>query len=67
VNSPLTGIIKKIVVKVGQAVKRGDTLLILVSKQMENKIIAERDGIVKGICVSSGQRVEQNDLLVILG
>lgn len=67
VNSPLPGSVVKVEVTVGQAVKKGDTLLILESMKMENPILAEQDGVVKQIAVAAGQSVMQEDLLVVLG
>lgn len=67
VKSPLPGSVIKVVVKEGQAVKKGETLLTLESMKMENAIAAEQDGTVKQICVAAGQNVMQDDLLVVLG
>lgn len=66
VTSPLPGSIIKIMVSVGQAVKRGDTLLTMESMKMENNIKAEKDGVVKAILVQHGQSVMQGDALVDL-
>lgn len=67
VKSPLPGSIIKVMVSVGQAVKKGDTLLTLESMKMENAIMAEQDGTVKQIAVTPGQNVMQDDLLIVLG
>ena len=67
VNSPLPGSVISVAVKEGQAVKKGDTLLVLESMKMENPIMAEQDGTVKQILVSAGQNVMQDDLLLVLG
>ena len=67
VNSPLPGSIVRITVKEGDAVKKGDELLVLESMKMENPILAEQDGTVKQIAVAAGQSVMQDDLLVVLG
>lgn len=67
VLSPLPGSIIKVLVKEGQAVKKGDTLLTLESMKMENTIAADQDGIVTKIAVTAGQNVMQEDLLVVLG
>ena len=67
VKSPLPGSVIKVLVSVGQAVKKGETLLTLESMKMENAIMAEQDGTVKQIAVSAGQNVMQDDLLVVLG
>ena len=67
VKSPLPGSVIKVVVAEGQAIKKGDTLLVLESMKMENPIMAEQDGTVKQILVSAGQNVMQDDLLLVLG
>lgn len=64
ISSPLPGSIIKIMVSVGQAVKRGDTLLTMESMKMENNIKADKDGIVKAIHVQPAQSVMQGDLLI---
>lgn len=67
VKSPLPGSVIKVVVAEGQAIKKGDTLLVLESMKMENPIMAEQDGTVKQILVSAGQNVMQDDMLLVLG
>ncbi len=67
VTSPLPGSVIKVMVTVGQAVKKGDTLLTLESMKMENAVMAEQDGVVKQIAVVAGQNVMQEDLLIVLG
>ena len=54
-------------ISVGQAVKAGDTLLILEAMKMQNEIAAPSDGTVKSISVSAGQSVKVRDQLVVLG
>lgn len=67
VKAPLPGSIVKVVVKEGDSVKRGDTLLTMESMKMENEIKAEFDGVVTAIKVAAGQNVMQDDDLVVLG
>lgn len=66
VKSPLPGSIMKVLVSVGQKVKKGDVLLTMESMKMENNIMAEADGVVKAIYVESGKNVMQDDKLVDL-
>ena len=66
VNSPLPGNIFKVLVSVGQQVKKGDSLVIIESMKMENNIMADKDGTVKEIFVEVGQSVLQGDALVDL-
>ena len=63
----MPGKIIEVKVSVGQAVKAGDTLLILEAMKMQNEIAAPSDGTVKSISVSAGQSVKVRDQLVVLG
>lgn len=64
VKSPLPGSIMKVLVKAGQAVKKGDVLLTMESMKMENNIMADADGTVKNVFVEPGKNVMQDDKLV---
>lgn len=67
INSPLPGVILKMLVKQGDAVKKGQTLLILEAMKMENNVDADRDGHVVSINCSEGSSVMEGDLLVVIG
>jgi acetyl-CoA carboxylase biotin carboxyl carrier protein len=54
-------------VKVGQAVKAGDTLGIIEAMKMFNQIEADVSGTVKAILVSNGQPVEFDEPLFVIG
>src|SRR4051794_2571434 len=54
-------------VEVGNAVKAGDTLLIVEAMKVMNPITAPAGGVVKKIFVADGQPVEFDQPLVILG
>ncbi len=62
VSSPMPGNILSVNVKVGDAVKKGDVLLILEAMKMENEIVAPCDGTVKSV-VASGISVETGAVL----
>ena len=66
VKSPLPGSIVKVLVKAGQAVKKGDVLLTMESMKMENNVAAEADGTVKAVYVEPGKTVMQYDKLLDL-
>lgn len=66
VSAPLPGTITKITVKVGDAVKAGDTVLMMEAMKMENSITAESAGTVKAILVESGAQVQSGQALVEL-
>lgn len=66
VSAPLAGTIWKIHTKAGQAVKEGDTLLILEAMKMETEIKAARDGVVESFNVTEGDSVQVGDTLLAL-
>lgn len=66
VNCPMPGTILDVKVSVGQAVKNGDTLVVLEAMKMENEIAAPRDGVVASINVTKGATVGTGDVLISL-
>lgn len=66
ITAPLPGSITAVNVKAGDAVKAGDTLLIIEAMKMENEVMAPADGTVKAVHVSAGQAVQQGDALIDL-
>ncbi len=64
VVAPLPGSIFKLLVKEGDAVKKGQPILILEAMKMENNILAEKEGVVNKVLVSEGASVLQGDILV---
>ena len=67
VKAPLTGTITTVNVKAGDAVKKGQVLMILEAMKMENEILAVSDCTVKEVCVSAGKQVEAGDTLCVMG
>jgi len=66
VKSPMPGTVISFKVSQGQAVKRGDVLLILEAMKMENEIVAPADGTVKRLCVAAGAAVKAGEVLIEL-
>lgn len=66
VKAPLPGVVTKILVQVGQAVKKGETVLVLEAMKMENNITAENDGTVTGICTAAGDSVMEGTTLLTI-
>jgi len=54
-------------VSVGDAVKAGDTLLIVEAMKVMNPITAPEGGVVKKVLISDGQPVEFDQPLVVIG
>lgn len=66
VKAPLPGVVLSIPVKVGQAVKASDTVVLLEAMKMENAIHAGADGTVKEILVAAGDSVLEGNPLIII-
>ncbi|MBQ4108801.1 MAG: biotin/lipoyl-binding protein [Clostridia bacterium] len=66
VSAPMPGTILKVNVSNGQAVKKGDVLMILEAMKMENEILAANDGTVSSVNVTAGQSVESGTVLCTL-
>ncbi|MBE6591080.1 MAG: acetyl-CoA carboxylase biotin carboxyl carrier protein subunit [Ruminococcaceae bacterium] len=63
INAPMPGTILDVKVANGQAVKKGDVLMILEAMKMENEILAPCDGTVDAVSVTKGASVETGALL----
>ena len=66
VASPMPGKILDVKTKVGDAVKKGQVLLILDAMKMENEVVAPEDGTVASVDVAVGAMVEAGDTLASL-
>jgi len=63
-KAPMPGLITRILVQEGDAVKQGDPLLILEAMKMENVFKAATDAVVKSIRVNEKQAVEKGAELI---
>lgn len=66
VTAPMPGKILAVKASVGQAVKKGDVVLILEAMKMENEVVAPEDGTVASVNVAVGAAVEAGDTLATL-
>ena len=66
VLAPMPGAVIRIDVTEGDAVKQGQSLLILEAMKMEHTISAPFDGIVKQVRVRAGQQMKPRELLVVV-
>ena len=66
IPAPMAGIVLSVNKNIGDAVKKGDVLVILEAMKMENEILAPCDGVVKAIHVSSNESVESNQPLLTI-
>ena len=67
VKAPMPGKILSVAVSAGQAVKKGETLLILEAMKMQNEIAAPHDAVVAEVRVAANQTVSTGDDMVVLG
>ena len=67
VTTPLPGTILDVFVNVGDAVKAGQTVVLLEAMKMENNIEADADGTIKEVKVRKGDSVLEGDVLVVIG
>lgn len=63
-KTPMPSSIISILVKSGDEVKEGDSLIIISSMKMENTIAASESGVVEDIYVTEGQNVDSGVLLL---
>ena len=66
IKAPMPGLVLKLLVEEGAAIKKGDPLIILEAMKMENILKSPADAIVKKISISKGNTVEKNQLLIEL-
>jgi 3-methylcrotonyl-CoA carboxylase alpha subunit len=62
----MPGLVSRILVSVGQAVRAGEALIILEAMKMEQTLRAAADGVVEAILVKQGDVVAPGDILVHL-
>jgi biotin carboxyl carrier protein len=63
-TAPMPGQVRAVNVSEGEAVTKGQTLLVLEAMKMEIRIHAPQDGIVKKLFVKQGQTVEREQMLI---
>ena len=64
IKAPMPGLIWEVKIQVGDVVKVGDVVLVLVAMKMENALKAPGDGVVKTIKIVKGDTVEKNQVLI---
>jgi len=63
-TAPMPGQVRAVNVSEGDAVTKGQTLLVLEAMKMEIRVQAPRDGVVSSVLVTGGQTVEREQILV---
>jgi acetyl/propionyl-CoA carboxylase alpha subunit len=65
-RAPMTGMILKVNVAIGDSIKAGDVAAILESMKMELRISSEIDGVVTAVNCRAGETVERNAVVVVV-
>lgn len=65
-KAPMPGLVVAVPVTEGQAVRKGENLLILESMKMQNELKSPRDGTVTRVRVNPGDSINQNQPLMTL-
>jgi biotin carboxyl carrier protein len=67
VRAEMVANVWKVVVKPGDTVESGDTLVILESMKMEIPVVAESGGSVAELRVNEGDVVQEGDVIAVIG
>jgi 3-methylcrotonyl-CoA carboxylase alpha subunit len=65
-RAPMTGMILKVNVAIGDSIKAGDVAAILESMKMELRIASETGGVVTAVNCRAGETVERNAVVVVV-
>ena len=63
-SAPMPGTILEVLVKQGQRVREGQTLLVMEAMKMEHKILAPSGGEVSSVHYKEGDRVDMGSVLI---
>lgn len=66
ITAPMPGLVVRVEVEVGQAVRAGEGVVVVEAMKMENELKAPGDGVVVSIEVSAGEIVEKGAVLLVL-
>lgn len=66
IRAQMHGLVKEVLVQIGQTVKQGERLLIFEAMKMESDVLADRDGLVETLKVKTGDTVEVSEVMVVI-
>lgn len=66
ITAQMPGVIQKVYVNVGDEVKAGSPLCVLVAMKMENEIRTPIDGVVKEVYIGGGDKVAVGDKMLVV-
>jgi biotin carboxyl carrier protein len=67
IKSPMPGKVVKVLVKKGEHVEKGQTVVVLSAMKMESEYKAGCDGVVSKVAVKEGDTVDGNQLMIVIG
>ncbi len=67
IKAPMPGLVLRFNVKVGDAVKKDQVLMVMEAMKMENEIYSPCDGVVQQVLVSQGDQLTADTVLMIIG
>ena len=65
-EAPMPGRVTRVAVAVGDAVKRGQELIVVEAMKMENALVAPEDGVVMSVAVKVGDMVAPGPALIVI-
>ena len=66
VKTPMPGTVIRVSVAVGQAVKKGDEIIVIEAMKMEQPIVAPADGTISAVTVNAGDALEADQVVARL-
>lgn len=63
-TSPMPGVVDKISVKVGDVVKKGDPLFVIIAMKMEHVVKANADAVIENVFYNVGESVAKDAVVV---
>lgn len=66
ISSPMPGKVVKILVKIGDKVKAGETLIVISAMKMESEYKVKSDRVIKDILVKEGDTIDGHQPLIII-
>ncbi len=64
ISSPMPGKVVKVLLKEGDVVQKGETVVIIAAMKMESEYKSPIDGVVKKVNIKEGDTIEGNQILV---
>ncbi|HUS22721.1 MAG TPA: biotin/lipoyl-containing protein, partial [Aeromicrobium sp.] len=64
--APMPAAVTQVAVEAGQAVQKGDVIVVLEAMKMQHTVTAPADGVVAELDVSVGQQVESGAVLAVI-